>query len=212
MKFLLWNFHGANRVKCNLKTIGWYNLFVVAFTETRRYNHEALRNELSFTGVFQVQSIEFSSGIVLIWKTKEVETEPLVFTAQERHVSFKQNQWKPLPQTPQPPKPEILLLIIIQELIMEVVVSKRRGKISRNGVVVAGSVWENRMRFDEVKGGINVYSEKEVENDEEFSGGEKTNQVKVEKKLEMGSKPILVLVFVTSVMSGKRKLGNLIVI
>ncbi|KAL3331650.1 hypothetical protein AABB24_032317 [Solanum stoloniferum] len=81
------------------------------------------------------------------------------------------------------------------------VVSKRRGKNSRNGVVVAGCVWENRMRFDEFKGGINVYSEKEetpqVENDEM-----KTNEVE-DKKLEMGSKPNLgVGCFV---MSGKRK-------
>ncbi|KAL3362599.1 hypothetical protein AABB24_012085 [Solanum stoloniferum] len=82
------------------------------------------------------------------------------------------------------------------------VVSKRRGKNSRNGVVVAGCVWENRMRFDEFKGGINVYSEKEetpqVENDEM-----KTNQVEEDKKLEMGSKTKLgVGCFV---MSGKRK-------
>ncbi|KAG5593690.1 hypothetical protein H5410_034922 [Solanum commersonii] len=82
------------------------------------------------------------------------------------------------------------------------VVSKRRGKNSRNGVVVAGCVWENRMRFDEFKGGINVYSEKEetpqVENDEM-----KTNEVEEDKKLEMGSKTKLgVGCFV---MSGKRK-------
>ncbi|KAH0654745.1 hypothetical protein KY285_029627 [Solanum tuberosum] len=82
------------------------------------------------------------------------------------------------------------------------VVSKRRGKNSRNGVVVAGCVWENRMRFDEFKGGINVYSEKEetpqVENDEM-----KTNEVEEHKKLEMGSKTNLgVGCFV---MSGKRK-------
>ncbi|KAK6783567.1 hypothetical protein RDI58_017021 [Solanum bulbocastanum] len=81
------------------------------------------------------------------------------------------------------------------------VVSKRRGKNSRNSVVVAGCVWENRMRFDEFKGGINVYSEKEetpqVENDEM-----KTNEVE-DKKLEMGSKTNLgVGCFV---MSGKRK-------
>uniref|UniRef100_M1AS55 Reticulon B21 n=1 Tax=Solanum tuberosum TaxID=4113 RepID=M1AS55_SOLTU len=82
------------------------------------------------------------------------------------------------------------------------VVSKRRGKNTRNGVVVAGCVWENRMRFDEFKGGINVYSEKEetpqVENDEM-----KTNEVEEHKKLEMGSKTNLgVGCFV---MSGKRK-------
>ncbi|KAK4712809.1 hypothetical protein R3W88_018716 [Solanum pinnatisectum] len=82
------------------------------------------------------------------------------------------------------------------------VVSKRRGKNSRNGDVVAGCVWENRMRFDEFKGGINVYSEKEetpqVENDEM-----KTNEVEEDKKLEMGSKTNLgVGCFV---MSGKRK-------
>ncbi|XP_049414990.1 reticulon-like protein B21 isoform X2 [Solanum stenotomum] len=82
------------------------------------------------------------------------------------------------------------------------VVSKRRGKNSRNGVVVAGCVWENRMRFDEFKGGINVYSEKEetpqVENDEM-----KTNEVEEDKKMEMGSKTNLgVGCFV---MSGKRK-------
>nr|XP_004242584.1 reticulon-like protein B21 isoform X1 [Solanum lycopersicum] len=82
------------------------------------------------------------------------------------------------------------------------VVSKKRGKDSRNGVVVASCVWENRMRFDEFKGGMNVYSEKEetpqVENDEM-----KTNEVEEDKKLEMGSKTNLgVGCFV---MSGKRK-------
>ncbi|XP_055822894.1 reticulon-like protein B21 [Solanum dulcamara] len=81
------------------------------------------------------------------------------------------------------------------------VASRRKGKISRNGVVVAGSIWENRMRFDEFKGGINVYSEKEetpkVENDE------KTNQVEEDKKMEMGSKTNLGVG--SFVMSGKRK-------
>ncbi|KAK4338542.1 hypothetical protein RND71_043029 [Anisodus tanguticus] len=91
------------------------------------------------------------------------------------------------------------------------VASKRKGKISRNGVVVAGSVWENRMRFDDVKGGINVYSEKketpQVENDEKIStiiSGEKTNQVQVYKKLDMGSKCNNLGVG-GIVMNGKRK-------
>ncbi|CAN4084448.1 unnamed protein product [Withania somnifera] len=97
------------------------------------------------------------------------------------------------------------------------VASKRWSKLSRNGVVVAGSVWENRMRFDEFKGGINVYSEKEetaqVENDEKIStpsiiSGEKTNhQVQVDKKMDlMGSKANLDVAVDGGVMSnGKRK-------
>ncbi|CAN4113197.1 unnamed protein product [Withania somnifera] len=90
------------------------------------------------------------------------------------------------------------------------VASKRRSKISRNGVVVAGSVCENRTRFDEFKGGMNVYSEKQetpqVENDEKIStstitSGVKTHQAQeVDKNLDIiiGSKTNLDVV-------GKRK-------
>ncbi|XP_009760122.1 reticulon-like protein B21 [Nicotiana sylvestris] len=93
------------------------------------------------------------------------------------------------------------------------VVNKRRSKISRNGVM-SGSVWENRMKYDEVKGGIKVYSNSEkeeetpeVKNDEKtsttttiISTTSETNQV--DKKLKMGSKSNL---GVGGVMSGKRK-------
>lgn len=93
------------------------------------------------------------------------------------------------------------------------VVNKRRSKISRNGVM-SGSVWENRMKYDKVKGGIKVYSNSEkeeetpeVKNDEKtsttttiISTTSETNQV--DKKLKMGSKSNL---GVGGVMSGKRK-------
>ncbi|XP_059286798.1 reticulon-like protein B21 [Lycium ferocissimum] len=77
------------------------------------------------------------------------------------------------------------------------VASRRKGKISRNGVV------------DEVKGGINVYSEKEetsqVENDEKISTTSGDNNNQVHKKLEMGPKPNVGVVGGGGVMSCKRK-------
>ncbi|XP_047271087.1 uncharacterized protein DDB_G0290685-like [Capsicum annuum] len=95
------------------------------------------------------------------------------------------------------------------------VANKKSGKNSRNGsVVVAGSVWENRMRFDEFKGGINVYSEKEknpqVENDEKISVIANNHHVQVDKKLDMGSKSsnldvVDVVVGSGFFMSGNRK-------
>ncbi|XP_057969778.1 reticulon-like protein B21 [Malania oleifera] len=56
-------------------------------------------------------------------------------------------------------------------------VGRRRGA-ARNGVV-AGSVWESRMKIDEVKGGIKVFN-----GEENSEGGE--NEVKVPRRLKQG--------------------------
>ncbi|XP_015059681.1 reticulon-like protein B21 [Solanum pennellii] len=86
--------------------------------------------------------------------------------------------------------------------------NRRRSKSSRNnGVVATGSVWENRMKLDEVKGGFKVFSNSSIEetpdeNDDKdcvFISGSNTQ---VDKKLDMGPKRENLDV---GVVSGKRK-------
>ncbi|XP_055802619.1 reticulon-like protein B21 [Solanum dulcamara] len=86
--------------------------------------------------------------------------------------------------------------------------NRRRSTSSRNnGVVATGSVWENRMKLDEVKGGFKVFSNSSAEetpdeNDDidcVFISGS-NNQV--DKKLDMGPKKCNLDV---GLVSGKRK-------
>ncbi|KAH0775391.1 hypothetical protein KY290_012528 [Solanum tuberosum] len=86
--------------------------------------------------------------------------------------------------------------------------NRRRSKSSRNnGVVATGSVWENRMKLDEVKGGFKVFSNSSIEetpdeNDDKdcvFISGSNTQ---VDEKLDMGPKRENLDV---GVVSGKRK-------
>lgn len=86
--------------------------------------------------------------------------------------------------------------------------NRSRSKSSRNnGVVATGSVWENRMKLDEVKGGFKVFSNSSIEetpdeNDDKdcvFISGSNTQ---VDKKLDMGPKRENLDV---GVVSGKRK-------
>ncbi|XP_049386173.1 reticulon-like protein B21 [Solanum stenotomum] len=86
--------------------------------------------------------------------------------------------------------------------------NRRRSKSSRNnGVVATGSVWENRMKLDEVKGGFKVFSDSSIEetpdeNDDKdcvFISGSNTQ---VDEKLDMGPKRENLDV---GVVSGKRK-------
>ncbi|PHU08260.1 hypothetical protein BC332_24749 [Capsicum chinense] len=94
---------------------------------------------------------------------------------------------------------------------MEVGNRRRRTSSRNNGVVATGSVWENRMKLDEVKGGFKVFSnngieEKPDENDDDgdgkdcnFISGSNSSQVD-DKKLDMeGPKKCILGV------SGKRK-------
>ncbi|PHT52360.1 hypothetical protein CQW23_06822 [Capsicum baccatum] len=79
---------------------------------------------------------------------------------------------------------------------MEVGNRRRRTSSRNNGVVATGSVWENRMKLDEVKGGFKVFSnngieEKPDENDDDgdgkdgnFISGSNSSQVD-DKKLDM---------------------------
>ncbi|KAH0707862.1 hypothetical protein KY289_012938 [Solanum tuberosum] len=86
--------------------------------------------------------------------------------------------------------------------------NRRRNTSSRNnGVVATGSVWENRMKLDEVKGGFKVFSNSSIEetpdeNDDKdcvFISGSNTQ---VDEKLDMGPKRENLDV---GVVSGKRK-------
>ncbi|KAH0710216.1 hypothetical protein KY284_011643 [Solanum tuberosum] len=86
--------------------------------------------------------------------------------------------------------------------------NRRRSKSSRNnGVVATGSVWENRMKLDEVKGGFKVFSNSSIEetpdeNDDKdcvFISGSNTQ---VDEKLDMGPKRENLDV---GLVSGKRK-------
>ncbi|XP_060210131.1 protein NETWORKED 2D-like isoform X2 [Lycium barbarum] len=94
---------------------------------------------------------------------------------------------------------------------MEVGNNRRRSTSSsrnNNGVVVAtGSVWENRMKLDEVKGGFKVFSnnnndETPNENDDKDCNFISGNNTQVDKKLDMGPKKTNIGVVG---VSGKRK-------
>ncbi|KAK4344419.1 hypothetical protein RND71_037513 [Anisodus tanguticus] len=92
---------------------------------------------------------------------------------------------------------------------MEVGNRRRSTSSINNGVVATGSVWENRMKLDEVKGGFKVFSndnndETPYENDEDctfFTSGN-NNTTQVDKKLDMGPKKTNLGVVG---VSGKRK-------
>ncbi|XP_019240112.1 PREDICTED: reticulon-like protein B21 isoform X2 [Nicotiana attenuata] len=88
--------------------------------------------------------------------------------------------------------------------------NRRKSTSSRNNgsVVASGSVWENRMKLDEVKGGIKVLisnnsEETPDENDDKDCTFTSGNNNQVDKKLEMGPKKSNL--GVVGVMSGKRK-------
>ncbi|CAI9098855.1 OLC1v1035580C3 [Oldenlandia corymbosa var. corymbosa] len=55
---------------------------------------------------------------------------------------------------------------------MDVGRRKRGTASSRTGVVVAGSVWESRMKLDEVKGGIKVFNDEENVDSSEGNGND----------------------------------------
>ncbi|MCD7458545.1 hypothetical protein HAX54_038558 [Datura stramonium] len=85
--------------------------------------------------------------------------------------------------------------------------NRRRSTSSRNnGVVATGSVWENRMKLDEVKGGFKVFSDSTEETPDENDDKDCTfisgSNTQVDKKLDMGpKKPNLGV----GAVSGKRK-------
>ncbi|XP_009795103.1 reticulon-like protein B21 [Nicotiana sylvestris] len=88
--------------------------------------------------------------------------------------------------------------------------NRRKSTSSRNNgsVVASGSVWENRMKLDEVKGGIKVLISNNIEetpdeNDDKDCTFTNGNNNQVDKKLEMGPKKSNL--GVVGVMSGKRK-------
>ncbi|OIT00958.1 hypothetical protein A4A49_31088 [Nicotiana attenuata] len=90
MKILLWNCRGAanpNFIR-NIKSIlVWNNPSVLTLTETKLYEHENLKEELGFSGLLQARANGFSGGMVLLWKTDEVNVDPLVATNQELHAT-----------------------------------------------------------------------------------------------------------------------------
>ncbi|XP_059276518.1 reticulon-like protein B21 isoform X2 [Lycium ferocissimum] len=94
---------------------------------------------------------------------------------------------------------------------MEVGNNRRRSTSSsrnNNGVVVAtGSVWENRMKLDEVKGGFKVFSNNNNDETPNENDGKDCNFIsgsntQVDKKLDMGPKKTNIGVVG---VSGKRK-------
>ncbi|XP_016458750.1 uncharacterized protein LOC107782384 isoform X1 [Nicotiana tabacum] len=84
--------------------------------------------------------------------------------------------------------------------------NRRKSTSSRNNgsVVASGSVWENRMKLDEVKGGIKVLiSNSSEETPDENDDKNCTFFTQVDKKLEI--EPKKCNLGVVGVMSGKRK-------
>uniref|UniRef100_M1ADH7 Reticulon-like protein n=1 Tax=Solanum tuberosum TaxID=4113 RepID=M1ADH7_SOLTU len=82
--------------------------------------------------------------------------------------------------------------------------NRRRSKSSRNnGVVATGSVWENRMKLDEVKGGFKVFSNSSIEETpDENDDKDCVFNTQVDEKLDMGPKRENLDV---GLVSGKRK-------
>ncbi|XP_060194029.1 uncharacterized protein LOC132623310 [Lycium barbarum] len=91
MKVLLWNCRGCNNpnFKRNFRAlVQWHNPNVICLTETKLVNHCPLLDFIKFTDLFEISADEYSGGVAFMWKSNELEVDPITITSQEIHVNI----------------------------------------------------------------------------------------------------------------------------
>lgn len=86
---IIWNVHGANNMafRRNMRDLlNMHTPCMLALLEIKMKNHESLKNDYNFTGMFESLATGRSSGIVLLWHEDQVRITGVRQTFQELHV------------------------------------------------------------------------------------------------------------------------------